>query len=154
MRYYSFMALAAAMLVGSTSFANDSIEFECKLDASKTKGGRCFVRGELCFDEHGNRNECGGDSHDRNEESRIDAELRVRCTDGFELFDRRADVDFRRDDLIIRGRDNGDEAKLLIEDVKDNHDRNREFDATLRTENNVDATYVGECRFERDNHDM
>ena len=149
MRYFSYFVMSAALLVGSTSFANSQqFEYFCKLEANKAKGGKCFVRGEICVEKgpHGERNRCREEA--RNEED-IEASISVRCTDGFELRDRDARTFLKHGDLVIKGRDNGDSAELTIEDV-DRNDED-EFEATLETENSESRTYTGECRI-REEH--
>jgi hypothetical protein len=156
MRNVSMFALAATMLIGSSAFANsDEFEYRCRLDAKDDKGGTCWVRGEICVDDRDpttNERGCRGQNGDsRNED--IEASLEVRCSNGFDLEDRRADVERKHDDLVIEAERNGKEAKLTVERVFDRD--SDEFDATLKIEDDgSEASYSGECRIRKDDHDV
>lgn len=146
----STAAFADFQVYESGEGANNRNEFsyECHFRAVGKKGGRCHARGYFELERNGNPRAA---VEERNRER---ASIYVRCSDGFDLSDRHAHLDQDRNSVTIKGRDNGDSAKLEIFEDRDlaleERGGDREFRARLVTENSVDTRYRGSCEIRRE----
>lgn len=92
---------------GASEGRGNEKKFDCHFRAVGKKGVRCEAHVRIERQE-------GGGSGVATDPVRREASLHIDCTNGFELRDRDAKKEYDDGILLIKGRDNGDRAKLAI----------------------------------------